>query len=82
MNPKTETSEAASNAHPCVKIRKGLYNYRAYNIRHFPKGWAVRDENGKPWHSPIDTLAGVCRMIDRIEYNTRAAIDAAMEGEK
>jgi hypothetical protein len=81
MNPKTETSEAASNAHPCVKIRKGLYNYRAYNIRHFPKGWAVRDEDGKPWHSPIDTLAGVCRMIDRIEYNT-LAIYAALECEK
>ena len=56
-------------ARPCVKIRKGLYNYRAYNIRRFPKGWAVRDDDGKRWHPPIDTLAGVCRMIDRIEDN-------------
>lgn len=63
---------AGSAKHRCARIRPGLYNYRAYNIRRFSKGWAVLTEDGKPWHSPIDTLSGVCRMVDKIEGHASA----------
>jgi hypothetical protein len=59
----------SKHTHSWKRIRHGLYNYRAYNIKKFRKGWAVRDENGNPWHSPCDTLRGVCGMIDTMYLN-------------
>jgi len=57
----------STQTYRCARIRRGLYNYRAYNIKKFRKGWAVRDWDGNPWHAPVDTLRAVCRMIDKIE---------------
>jgi len=58
--------------HKWAKIRAGLYNYRAYNVRKFPNGWAIRDEDGKPCHKPCKTLRSVTRVIDSY-YRTQSA---------
>ena len=55
---------AGSAKHRCARIRPGLYNYRAYNIRRFSKGWAVLNEDGKAYHPPQRRLCDVCRIVD------------------
>jgi hypothetical protein len=57
--------------HKCARIRRGLYNYRGYNVRHYPSGWAVRDGDGKPWGSIERSLRRVCKTIDGWEAAIR-----------
>jgi hypothetical protein len=66
--PRTLLAVAAGSArHTCARIRRGLYNYRAYNIRHYSLGWAVRGEDEKPYSVFMKTLRGCCQLIDEWE---------------
>ncbi len=68
---RARVGSTGGSAHRCARIRRGLYNYRAYNVRRFPRGWAVRDEDGKPYGPITKTLRGICGLIDVWE-RTRA----------
>lgn len=53
-----------SALHRCARIRSGLYNYRAYNIRRYPRGWAVRGEDDKHFGPFAKRLRDICGIID------------------
>lgn len=46
------------------RIRPGLYNYRAYNVRRYPRGWAVRGEDEEPFGPFAKRLRDICGIID------------------
>lgn len=48
----------------CARIRRGLYNYRGYNIRRYPHGWAVRGEDNEPFGPFAKRLRDIRGIID------------------
>lgn len=62
-----------SARHRCARIRRGLYNYRAYNVSHYARGWAVRGEDDKPFGPFAKRLRDICGIIDLWEKTSYPA---------